>query len=95
VAPGVKSEIVIFAENSPTCVKLWVQDNGIGISPEYRSKLFDIFYKSHHPEEYPGTGIGLPLAKKALERMHGEIGVESDVGKGARFWISLHKASNL
>ena len=95
VAPGVKSEIVIFAENSPTRVKLWVQDNGIGISPECRSKLFDIFYKSHRPEEYPGTGIGLPLAKKALERMQGEIGVESDVGKGARFWISLHKASNL
>jgi signal transduction histidine kinase len=95
VAPGVKPEIVIFAENSPTRVKLWIQDNGIGIPPECQSKLFDIFYKSHRPEEYPGTGIGLPLAKKALERMQGAIGVESEVGKGARFWISLPRPSNL
>jgi PAS domain S-box-containing protein len=95
VAPGVKPEIVIFAENTPTRKKLWIQDNGIGISPESRPKLFDIFYKFHHAEEYPGTGIGLPLAKKALEKMHGEIEVESEVGKGSRFCISLQKISNL
>ena len=89
VAPGVKPEILIFTEKTADKVKLWIQDNGIGISSESFPKLFDIFYKFHHQDEYPGTGIGLPLAKKALERMQGSIGVESEVGKGSRFWIAL------
>ena len=89
VAPGVTPEIVIFTEKTPNEVKLWIQDNGIGISSESYPKLFDIFYKFHHHDEYPGTGIGLPLTKKAVERMEGGVGVESDLGKGSRFWIVL------
>jgi len=93
VAPGMTPEIIISSEKSGDCVTLSVQDNGIGIAPESEPKLFDIFYKFHRVEEYPGTGIGLPLARKALERMNGTIGVESQPGKGSRFWIKLPAAA--
>jgi signal transduction histidine kinase len=89
VAPGVKPEIVVGTEMTGHGVTLWMQDNGIGIAPESRKKIFDIFYTFHLHEKQSGTGIGLPLAKKALEKMQGDIGVESEMGHGSRFWISL------
>jgi PAS domain S-box-containing protein len=89
VAEGIKPSVSLGTEKCASEVKLWVQDNGIGIAPETQTRLFDIFYKFHHPGEYPGTGIGLPLAKKAVERMEGRIGVESEIGQGSRFWIAL------
>lgn len=89
VAHGVAPEIILWTESTPSIVKLFVQDNGIGIAPEYHKKIFNIFETLYPPAVFPGTGIGLPLAKKAVEKMHGAIGVESDVGKGARFWLAL------
>ena len=91
VPAGVVPQILVWSEISPGQVKLWVEDNGIGIAPEFHQKIFNIFETLHRPEIYPGTGIGLPLARKALEKMRGHIGVESEVGKGARFWIALQK----
>ncbi|HEY3854997.1 MAG TPA: ATP-binding protein [Verrucomicrobiae bacterium] len=70
-------------------VRLWVEDNGIGISPQHINKLFAIFQRLHTREEYAGTGIGLAIVKRAAEKMNGRVGVESEEGKGSRFWVEL------
>jgi signal transduction histidine kinase len=70
-------------------VRLWVEDNGIGIAPEHRQRIFKVFERLHGEESYPGTGIGLAIVKKGVERMGGRVGVESDPGHGSRFWIEL------
>lgn len=94
VSPGQRPQIKIWAEErSPRTgekrVRLWVEDNGIGIAPDKQKSIFDIFERLHGIESYPGTGIGLAICRRAVEKMSGTIGVDSQIGKGSRFWVEL------
>ncbi|HWI56122.1 MAG TPA: ATP-binding protein [Bacillota bacterium] len=92
VARGTRPEVTVGAERRDGVVRLWVQDNGIGIPAHLTDKLFGVFQRLHGSESYPGTGIGLALVKEAIGRMGGRVGVESELGKGSRFWVELAKA---
>ena len=71
-----------------------VTDNGIGIAPEYREQVFVVFKRLHARREYPGTGIGLALCKRIVERHGGEIGIESAPGGGSVVWFTLPGETN-
>lgn len=70
---------------SPTCWEIRIQDNGLGIPEEFRSKIFDVFQRLHPRQQYPGTGIGLAICKKIVEVHGGQISVESTPGEGSVF----------
>ena len=72
-----------------------IEDNGIGIAPEHTERIFRVFERLHGQESYPGTGIGLAIVRRAVERMRGQAGVESELNVGSRFWIELPKAGAL
>jgi signal transduction histidine kinase len=89
VAPGVKPRVRVRAEPRGEAVRIWVEDNGICIPKEAQERIFGMFQRMHHESEYPGTGIGLAIVRKAVERMDGRLGLESEPGKGSKFWIEL------
>jgi signal transduction histidine kinase len=90
-APNVTPQIVVRADCNGDWVRLWFEDNGIGIPPHGVERIFKVFQRMHPAGEYGGTGIGLAIIRKAIERMGGRVGVESEVGKGSRFWVELQK----
>ena len=88
VATGVRPEVSIRARAENARVHMTVTDNGIGIAPEHRERIFNVFERLHGAETYPGTGVGLSIVKKGLARMHGEINVQSGPG-GSVFTATL------
>lgn len=89
VAHGVQPKIRIWTVLHDRAVRLWIEDNGIGIDPQYQNQIFRIFERLHGVESYPGNGIGLAIVQRGVERMGGQVGVESHVDQGSRFWIEL------
>ncbi len=94
VAPGVNPKVEVFGRTTGEGrVQICVRDNGIGIEPEGRDRLFAIFQRMPTEHHYQGTGIGLAIVRKAAERMNGSVGVESAPNEGSTFWIELPAAS--
>lgn len=87
VAPGTMPVVRITGEHRGDRVRFWCEDNGIGIPRELQSRVFVMFQRLS--KNYEGTGIGLALVKKVVERMGGAVGLESEPGRGSRFWIEL------
>ncbi len=92
VAPGTRPQVRVFAEARDSRIRLWMEDNGLGIAPEHQTRIFLPFERLHGPGPYPGTGIGLAIVRKGVERMGGAAGVDSEPGGGSRFWIELPAA---
>ncbi|MBX9635623.1 MAG: hypothetical protein K2X44_11635 [Magnetospirillum sp.] len=91
----VRPEVVIGCEDRGGQWAFFVQDNGIGIDPQYHSQIFDLFKRLHPRDHYPGTGIGLAICQRVVERHGGRIWVESEAGRGSTFWFSLPKRPGL
>ena len=77
-------------ESAESCM-LWVRDNGIGFDMKHHDRIFDIFQRINGTDEYPGTGIGLAIVRKAMERMGGRAWAESEPGQGATFYLEFPK----
>ena len=106
VSPGTTPRMQIWAEENSTesnkeskkksaslpSVKIFFKDNGIGIAPENHERIFRLFERIHPATEYEGTGIGLSIVRKAIDRMGAQVGFDSEPGKGSNFWIQLKKA---
>jgi PAS domain S-box-containing protein len=89
VAAGVRPHVTIRAEKSDNTVRLSITDNGIGIAPEFHDRVFRMFERLENARGYPGTGIGLPIVSKTIERLGGRVGLDSAVGRGSTFWFEL------
>ncbi|HEV7265607.1 MAG TPA: CHASE3 domain-containing protein [Falsiroseomonas sp.] len=91
VASGERPRVTVRAElrAGGATVRLWVDDQGIGIAPTHQERIFQPFERLHGREAYPGTGIGLAIVSRVAERLGGACGVFSPSGAGSRFWIDL------
>jgi signal transduction histidine kinase len=90
IAPGVVPQIWVRAEPVSERVRIWICDNGIGICKEDQSRVFEMFQRGNL--RYEGTGMGLAIVQKAVQRMGGSVGVESEPNQGCRFWLDLQPA---
>ena len=87
--PSQRVQGEVSPSSTNPAVRVTVTDNGIGIPPEASKRMFGMFQKLHSGHDYPGTGIGLAVVKRAVELMNGRVGVLSDPGHGSSFWIEL------
>jgi light-regulated signal transduction histidine kinase (bacteriophytochrome) len=88
--PGEAARVHVSASEGPDEWTFYVRDNGVGIPAEYQGQIFGLF-KRLHGREYPGTGIGLTICKKIIERHGGTISVESQPGAGSTFAFTIPK----
>jgi PAS domain S-box-containing protein len=91
---GEKAKVRVWTEKHDSKVQLFIEDHGIGIPESLLSKIFDPFQRGHPQSGYEGTGMGLAIVRKAVERMNGTVGVRSREGTGSTFWIELPAAPN-
>lgn len=82
-------QIAIDAKREGDRYRFCIEDNGIGIDPKHRDRIFQIFQRLHTIQEYPGTGIGLAVCQKIVQRHGGRIWVESELGRGSKFYFTL------
>jgi PAS domain S-box-containing protein len=78
--------------NTSARIRIWVEDNGIGIAPQLHEKIFGIFERVSGLDHVEGTGIGLAIVARAMQQMGGDCGVDSELGQGSRFWLELSAA---
>jgi PAS domain S-box-containing protein len=86
---GDRPTVNVRAEENGQSVRVTVEDQGIGIAPQHQERVFRAFERLHGVESYPGTGMGLAIVRKGVERLGGRVGVESAEGRGSRFWVEL------
>jgi light-regulated signal transduction histidine kinase (bacteriophytochrome) len=82
-------QVSVSVESANNSYKFMVKDNGIGIDPQYFNKIFQVFERLHNQEEYSGSGLGLTICQRIVERHGGKIGVESEPGVGTTFHFTL------
>jgi signal transduction histidine kinase len=87
--PARPPRISIYSESESSNVRISVEDNGIGIDPKYRERIFGVFERLSPTTNTVGTGIGLAIVKRSVEKMGGTVGVDSKPGAGSRFWFQL------
>lgn len=92
VPSGKTPRVKVWTDTIGPEVRVWFHDNGIGIDEAHQNRIFKMFERAPHASPYDGTGIGLAIVHKAVERMGGKVGVESAPGRGSKFWIQLPKA---
>lgn len=92
VPQGVRPSVWFYSEERGENVRLCLRDNGIGIPADQHARVFRVFERLHG-KQYSGTGIGLSIVRKGIERMGGKVGFESTPGKGSTFWVELRLAS--
>lgn len=96
VDPGIRPQVNLYTEADsefgPDWIRLCIVDNGIGIASAHQERIFRVFERLHGIESYPGTGIGLAIVRKGVERMGGRVGVQSQLGQGSQFWFALPRA---
>lgn len=85
----------VSARREPAEWVISVNDNGIGIAPEFHERIFEIFRRLHHQDEYPGNGVGLALCRRVVERHGGRIWVESEAGHGCTFCFTFPETAPL
>lgn len=83
--------IEIGGEENPQSYLLWVRDNGAGFDMKHHDRIFEVFQRLHRNDEYPGTGIGLAIVRKAMERVGGRTWAESEPEKGSTFYLEIWK----
>lgn len=89
VPKGRTPVVNVHAEVTDLEATIWVEDNGIGVGPEDHARIFRVFERVVHADGYPGTGVGLAIVRRTVERLGGSVGLESSVGGGSKFWIKL------
>lgn len=87
VPPGTVAHVEVSCVRQGAFFRVKVKDNGIGIAPAHQEGIFNLFHRAQ--TSYPGTGIGLAIVRKAVERLGGRVGLESEPGKGSTFWLDL------